>query len=290
MIKVCVPATSANLCIGYDCLGLAVDLYNYFTFETANHLIITGCEPQFQNEDNLVVVAFKHVCKYLNKEMPTFHLHIDANIPVSSGLGSSASCLVAGIMGANAWFHANLDQQTLVTLATQLEGHPDNVAPAILGQASVSFMNEDKVVSTIISCANWYGLVMMPNYQVNTKQARKVLPDKISHKQAASQIAHALSFVQALQQGNEQMMLVSCQDYLHEPYRKKLIKEFDEIHSYCFDRQFPMWISGSGPTMMAMSIKKENIESLNQWMQHRYPYISCHVVCIDQKGARVDYE
>ncbi|MGM9947515.1 homoserine kinase [Floccifex sp.] len=290
MIKVHVPGTSANLCIGYDCLGLAVDLYNHFTFEKSETLQITGCDPQFQNEENLVVVAFKYVCQKINKPFPSFHLHIDSQIPVSSGLGSSASCLVAGILAANAWYQAKLDTQTLVTLATELEGHPDNVAPAILGQASISFEYEGKIISTILSCENWHGLVMMPPYQVNTKKARKVLPKTIEHKQAALQVAHAITFMQALQSGDEKKLVASCQDFLHEPYRRKLIPEFDFIHSYCFQKQFPMWISGSGPTMMAISIHFENIVQLNQWMKKTYPEISCHIVTIDQKGAIVDYE
>ncbi len=290
MIKVHVPATSANLCIGYDCLGLALDLYNHFTFEKSDSLEITGCDPQFQNEDNLVVVAFKRVCQYLKVDFPSFHLHIDAQIPVSSGLGSSASCLVAGIAGANAWFEANLDLQSMVTLATQLEGHPDNVAPAILGQASISYFYKDKVISTIVSCHGWHGLVMMPDYQVNTKKARKVIPSSIEHDKACLQVAHALTFMQALQNKDEDKLLASCMDYLHEPYRRQLIKEYDDIHQYCFERNFPMWISGSGPTMMAISIKEENIRNLYLWMKENYPNIQCHFVTIDQKGVSVDYE
>ena len=79
-------------------------------------------------------------------------------------------------------------------------------------------------------------------------------------------------------------------DYLHEPYRRQLIKEYDDIHQYCFERNFPMWISGSGPTMMAISIKEENIRNLYLWMKENYPNIQCHFVTIDQKGVSVDYE
>ena len=290
MINVHVPGTSANLCIGYDCLGMAVNIYNHFSFEKSDALKITGCPEEFQNEDNLVIVAFKRVCSYLNKEFPSFHLHIDSDIPVSSGLGSSASCLVAGIVGANAWFDAKLEKSVLVALATELEGHPDNVAPAILGQACVSVVKNEQAYSTMIPCANWYGLAIMTDYQINTKKARRVLPASISHKEAAMQVANALIFVQALQSGDEKMMVEVCQDFLHEPYRRPLIKEFDAIHSYCFDRNFPMWISGSGPTMMAISTNQDNIKGLKSWIEERYTYIDCKEVTIDQKGAYIEYE
>ena len=105
MICVKVPATSANCCVGFDTLGMALDWFATFYFEPNPEFVIEGCSDEFKNEDNLVIVGFKKTCDYMKVDMPTLKLKIDTDIPSSRGLGSSSTCIVAGIMAADAWFH-----------------------------------------------------------------------------------------------------------------------------------------------------------------------------------------
>lgn len=288
MIKVCAPATSANCLVGFDCVGLAVDWWATFTFEESDHTYITGCPEEYQNEDNLVIQAFKSVADMYSLKMPTFHLHIDSDIPSTRGLGSSSTCVVAGILGANAWLKLNLSDEELLKVATSIEGHPDNVAPCLFGQMCISFIDDEKPYLTTINCDKFYGLAMIPSYHVSTAEARKLLPETIPFKQAVKQAAYVSSFVQALHTGDE-TILRACRDFLHEPYRKTLIGEYDTIHAYCQRKDIVMWISGSGSTMLAISQDKEKIKNLKEFadanfdMENRY-------ISIAKKGAYVEYE
>lgn len=286
MIKVMVPATSANLCVGFDSLGLAVDWWAKFTFSPSDVLKVTGCPEQFADENNLVVQSFLTTCQTLGKEMPSFHLHIDTDIPFSRGLGSSSTCVVAGILACDAWFDAGMNKMEMLKIATNIEGHPDNVAPCIFGQAVCSFMEQEDPRMMVIPCANYKGLAMVPEYPIETHQARKVLPHTIDFKDAVSQVGHALCFAQALQAGNEMILAKSCQDVLHEPYRKTLIKDYDVIHNYCLDQGLAMWISGSGSTMMAMSLDETKLMDLKDYVE-KVCHMDCRLVSIAKKGAYV---
>ena len=134
MIKVRVPATSANLGVGYDCLGLALDDFATVTFEViAEGLEIAGCEEAYCNEENLFYQAFLKGLQYMGERVPGIRITVETDIPYARGLGSSATCIVAGLAGANALFHNRMNRYELFDLATQMEGHPDNIAPAIFG-------------------------------------------------------------------------------------------------------------------------------------------------------------
>ena len=137
MIKITVPATSANLGIGYDTLGMAVSLYSHFTFERADKLTITGCPEEFQNENNLVYVSFVDALAAWGEPAFPVAIDIQTDVPVARGLGSSSTCVVAGIMAAAALTGHTVDRAELVRIATEVEGHPDNVAPAEGAKARV---------------------------------------------------------------------------------------------------------------------------------------------------------
>lgn len=288
MIKVRVPATTANCSIGFDCLGMALDWWSTFSFEASDTNRITGCDPAFQNEDNLVLQAFYSTCDYLKKEHPALHIDIDSTLPSSRGFGSSAMCIVAGIVGANTWFKNPLTMREMLEIATRFEGHPDNVAPALVGALSVSFMQEDHIYSTNISCANWHLLAMVPDEEVPTQQARKVLPKTLPFDYAKQQVAYALSFIQAIQNGDLDLLLASCHDFLHEPYRKKLISSYDKIYAFCQEKQIPMWISGSGSTMIGIHLDQKPLLELKEYVEGLG--IFCKEIQISQKGAYVVHE
>lgn len=284
MIRVRVPATSANCCIGFDSMGMALNWYGEFSVEKAECLQISGCPVEYQNENNLVIQAFQKACDYLKEEMPAIHLHIDSDIPFARGMGSSATCIVAGIVAANAWFDNRMSEEEMLSLATEMEGHPDNVAPALFGGTTACFMQDGHIYMESIDAGEWFGLAMVPEYPVSTAEARKVLPKQMDYKDACRQVGHAIVFIQALQKGQEDLLAKSCVDFLHEPYRKELIPDYEIIHSYCMEQSMPMWISGSGSTMLALSKSEEKIQQLHEFLQ-TLNTIQCRCVEISKKGA-----
>ncbi|EPD03310.1 homoserine kinase, partial [Lacticaseibacillus paracasei subsp. paracasei CNCM I-2877] len=135
MISVSVPATSANLAVGFDVLGLALDLKAHFTFEMSTQkLEIIGDDPAFANNENLIYQAFSKFAEAIDQPVPNLRIVVDSAVPSARGLGSSAICVVGGIAAANAWYQAGWDDTALLRFATEMEGHPDNAAPAIYGQ------------------------------------------------------------------------------------------------------------------------------------------------------------
>ena len=148
MLEVIVPATSANMGPGYDCLGIALNLYNKFYFsEIEKGIVIEEKERQYISEDNMV---YKSMIYFFDKIKPKkipkgIKIKIVDDVPICRGLGSSATCIVAGLMAANYLSNSNLDKHEILKLATEIEGHPDNVAPAIYGNMIVSFMENGKI-------------------------------------------------------------------------------------------------------------------------------------------------
>ena len=147
-VKVKVPATSANLGPGFDVAGVALTMFNTFTFELMEKgLEITGCPQQFCNENNLTYQAFKQAAKKCDLDYQGLKIECSGEVPYTRGLGSSSTCIVAGIVGAFAFKDKAEDRQEILELATAIEGHPDNVAPAIFGGLTVSVMEEENVLT-----------------------------------------------------------------------------------------------------------------------------------------------
>ncbi|MCF0261108.1 MAG: homoserine kinase [Erysipelotrichaceae bacterium] len=291
-MKICVevPATSANCCVGFDCLGMALDEIASFHFEKSDRLIITGCPEQFQNEDNLVVQAFRHACSAYGVDMPPFRLHIDSDIPFARGLGSSSTCIVAGLMGANLMMSLGMKKEQILILATEMEGHPDNAAPAILGQMCACFMKDGRIIHTQIDCSKFKALAIIPPYEVSTPMARKVLPSTLDFTEAVHQTGHALVFERAISTGNEELLFESCEDVLHEPYRKKLIPEYEHVSQICRMLETPFWISGSGSTMLVLSKHKAKLRKIQELLQEKYKSFDIRLLEINSLGALAYYE
>lgn len=285
-----VPATSANCCVGFDSLGMAVDELAYFHFETAEQLEICGCPEEFQNSDNLVVQSFLYVCQKFNKSMPHFRLTIDSSIPSARGLGSSSTCVVAGILAANLWFHLNLTDDQLLEIAASIEGHPDNVAPALFGSMSACFMENGKIIRARIDCDEFTTLAVIPPYEVSTAKARKVLPKELEFSKAVKQTGRALVFEKAISSGDEKLLFESCQDYLHEPYRKALIPDYETIHAVAQRHQLPFWISGSGPTMLILSKDADKLKVAKEEVEALFPSFDLRILPVRKAGAKAHYE
>ncbi len=274
MIKVRVPATRANLGVGYDCMGLALDDYATVTFEVIAHgLEILGCEEAYCNEDNLFYQAFLEGLKYMNETVPGIRITVDTDIPYARGLGSSATCIVAGLAGANALFQNRMNRYELFDLATRMEGHPDNIAPAIFGGLCVSFMEEGKPNMIRYGVKRDLQFVtMIPDYEVSTKSAREVLPNNMSYAQAVYQMGRCAALAKAIEIGNAMIMKRACTDQMQEPYRKELIPEYADVNKLCEDAgMITMYISGSGSTMIALTQEETDAGVLAETIKKRYP-------------------
>ena len=178
MIKIRVPATSANLGPGFDSLGIALDLYNDFLFEeTSKGLEIIGALANEEDKDNLVYLSMLKTFDLIGYIPKGIKIKIESKTPVSRGLGSSASCIVAGVMGANEIAGSPLSLSEIFKLSTKIEGHPDNIAPALFGGLVTSLMEKDEIFYNKINIAEGLKFTaIIPDFPLSTKNAREVLP------------------------------------------------------------------------------------------------------------------
>ena len=292
MIKVTVPATSANLGIGYDTLGMAVSLYSHFTFDHADTLTITGCPEEFQNRDNMVYVAFEQALEQWGMEPFPISIDIQTEIPVARGLGSSSTCVVAGIMGAAALTRRTVTREELVAMATALEGHPDNVAPALLGAAVCSFTPEGELPRCLrynVSERLRF-ITIIPPYEVHTSEARKVVPKEVPLSTAVWQMGRIAGLTRGLETGDTELIAAANDDRLQEPYRRKLIPDYDAIRATCLESGAKtIWISGSGSTLMAVTDDTIVAKFLQVRLREQFPTCETHILTCDTQGAQIEY-
>lgn len=295
-VKVKVPATSANLGPGFDVAGLAVTLYNTFTFELIDEgLEITGCPKQFCNTDNMTYQAFVEGAKQCGLEFNGLRIECSGDVPYTRGLGSSSTCIVAGIVGAFAFKDRPEDRQEILELATKIEGHPDNVAPAIFGGLTVSVMETEKVTTLNIPVKHDYRFVaFIPPFTLSTEKSRSVLPQILPRADAIKNVSHLALMVASLINGYDEGLKLGFKDRLHQPYRGDLIKGFNEIMEELEkdDRVLGAYLSGAGPTIMAV-IKAEDTKGVVRLKEELGDLIKEWQVVkleLDMRGYTCDYE
>ncbi|WP_326908318.1 homoserine kinase [Sedimentibacter sp. MB31-C6] len=263
MVKVTVPASTANLGPGFDTLGIALNLYNTYIFEEKERgLIIEGCLDVYKNKDNLVYKAFMYTAKEIGYEIKGIKITMNTNIPLSRGLGSSSACIVGGVFGANALLKGNLSKDELFKIAVKIEGHPDNIAPAVYGGLTASMMDDGipycikyNINEKLMFCA------LIPDFETPTVESRKLLPKEVDFRDAIFNLSRVAVLLKALEEANMQLINKSLKDKLHQRYRQKLINEFDEVEKICIDNgSIAFFVSGSGPTLMNIII---NIDFAN---------------------------
>lgn len=262
-VKIQVPATTANLGPGFDCIGAALSLYNRFAFSpltsdsVAVKIAVTGKESSrvTTDETNLTYKAFAQFYSHLGKTPPPVSIEIDLGVPLARGLGSSATAIVGGLVGANQLAGAPLEEKALMELAIAIEGHPDNVVPALLGGCRLAVTADSQWA---IADIPWHpGIVpvlAVPNFELSTAEARKVLPADYSRADAIFNTAHLGLLVRALETGRGDWLRVAMQDKIHQPYRQTLIKGYEEVRSAALSAgACEMVISGAGPTLLALT-------------------------------------
>lgn len=267
MFEIRVPATSANMGPGFDALGIAFKLYNSFTFEEIESgLEISGCDEEFCNENNLVYEVMIKTFEKINVKPKGIRIIFNTNIPMSGGLGSSATCILAGIVAANKLGGNKLSEREILEFACEIEGHPDNITPAYLGGMKTAIMEENKVIFNDIDInKDIYFCALIPQLQLSTKKSRAVLPADIPFSNAVYNVGRVSLLISSLIKGNEDGIKAGCKDILHQQYRGSLIENYDEITSFV-DKSTALgcFLSGAGPTIMTMyknsdSLFKNNI-------------------------------
>lgn len=250
-----VPATSANMGVGFDVLGLALDLTATFMFQRADRLEILGGLPRYRNQDNLVWTSYLTACHALKTTPVPVRIGIHSPIPSSGGLGSSSACVVAGIAAAQALGGLRYDRDFTLDLACRIEGHPDNVAPAIMGSLVSSFVEGGETTSLRWQVApNLRFVAVAPPYQVLTSEARKRIPKTVPTSTAIWQVGRCVAMIKALELGDAALIAKCCHDKLHEPYRAELIPDYESLRSRALAAgACAFLISGSGSTMLAIA-------------------------------------
>lgn len=275
MIKIKVPASTANMGPGFDSFGMALNLYNEFEFEEREKDIIflsEGKPSSIALEENLIYNSMIKAFQKYNYEAKGMYINVSkAEVPFSRGLGSSATCIAAGLTAANYFMKGMMTEQDIIDLATKIEGHPDNVVAAIKGGFDVSLFQGDKVTySKIIPPEDLLFVALIPNFKMSTSDGRKVLPDEYCKKDCIFNISRAAMLVSSFYNKEYSHLRTCFDDKIHQPYRGPLINGMAEIFKKAEALgSYGEFISGSGSTLMAV-INKENItfgEKINSFLQ-----------------------
>lgn len=272
MFTVKVPATSANLGPGFDCMGIALNLYNETTFEPTNsefEIEILDESSAFVPKDskNLIYRAMDMVYKAKGEKLYGIKVTTNSSIPLTRGLGSSSSAIIAGLVGANHILSNPFTNEELLYMAYKIEGHPDNVTPALVGGFSVSYPSKGKItyLKTEI-CDDIKFVAFIPDFYFQTKKSRSIIPNFVSLKNTAYNIARASMLSMSFATGDFSKLDTCLRDKIHQNVRFNHIKSGEYIirnAKRC--GAYGGYISGAGPTIMTI-VPKENYESFLESM------------------------
>lgn len=293
MITVRVPGTTANLGPGFDCFGMALSVYGTLRFEEREAgLMFSGVDARFQNEENLAVTAYRRALREIGAAQKGLYVEIQSDIPVSRGLGSSASLIVAGIAAANAAHGYPLTENDMLRLATELEGHPDNVAPALMGGLTASIMADDRVYAMRCPIAeNVRACVLIPDFELSTHKARAVLPAQVPFADAVFNASHAAVMLRALETGDMAAIGAAMRDRLHQPYRKALIDEYDKVQALAIKNGAAAFaISGAGPTLLCLHDRADFAAQMEKDVRELKNHWRVMELRVDTQGVRIEGE
>lgn len=258
-VKIRIPATTANLGPGFDCLGLALDLWNEASFTVEGENLRMVCTGEGQgiplDERNLIVQAMRYFCDTHGLILPRgLTIQAQNHIPVGSGLGSSASAVLLGLFGAAALSGGSIDSGEMLNLAARMEGHADNAAAAVLGGLVIVSPGKAGWLTRKIQIPELQVAIVLPQVHLPTHAARAVLPSEVSMKDATFNLGRAMLVVEALRDGNLSLLNQAMDDRLHFPYRLPLIPGARQALEAAYSAgASAVTISGAGPSLIAFS-------------------------------------
>lgn len=304
-VSVKVPASTANIGPGFDCFGMAMPIYNTVTLEETVYptsgleINILGDQDEGisgflipTDKSNIVYKAVELLYNYTGQTPPALRINIQSNIPIAKGLGSSASVIVGGILAANELLGNPADEAALLSIANEVEGHPDNITPAMVGGFVISSAEDDGsiVYKKLEWPDNWKLTICIPDYELATSISRSVLPETISIADAAFNAKRCAMFVEAMHQKDSDLMKLALTDRIHQPYRSRLVPGFDDITTKLkdIDNVIGAVLSGAGPSILVIS-KNNNIEEIKNNVKSVWEGLGIRAdirsVNIDTKGA-----
>jgi len=277
-MRIKVPATTANMGPGFDCIGMALSMYNEVEVKvgTENNtpLVIIGAEGVPTGEDNLIYQTIVDFHKQAGVPVPPLTLIQQDNIPMTRGLGSSAACVAAGLLAGNALAKTELSRRELINMAAEIEGHPDNTTPALAGGLIIGAMDGNSLEYISIPPHSWEKLrfaLMIPDFELSTEHARTVLPAHYSRQDVVHNASRTALLTAALFSGDYEKLAIALDDRIHQPYRLPLVPDMDKIFEY--GREFGaynVFLSGAGPTLIAITQNEGFLPKMSEFL-HSLP-------------------
>lgn len=261
MIRIKTPATSANLSVGFDTVGIAFNLYNIFSFKEASENRLIGFPKLFSDENNLVLSSYmKFALKYLDKKnICLVEITLEENmIPESRGLGSSASCILAGVFASNHLNNLNRSFKECVAFACELEGHSDNVYACAYGYLTASLKHDRGYINATYPVNEKLSFnLMIPKVTGSTKQLRDILPKRVDFSDAVYNLSRIVFLPEAFLKGNLEKLKIILSDKLHETYRYPYIPKYEEVKALGKRTDLVVCLSGSGPSVLLITTKQD---------------------------------
>ncbi|MGI8651015.1 MAG: homoserine kinase [Rubrobacter sp.] len=296
MISVRVPATSANLGPGFDAVGLALSLSMRISLDRSPEPLVEvvgqGADLIPTTPDHPAYRAAKFVADFIGEPDINFHLIQENSIPPARGLGGSAAALVGGAVAANDLLGRAIAPEDLLNLVCDLDGHPDNAAPALLGGLIIGTLTPEGIKSVRLEPEGLGAAVVVPDFTVSTSAARHALPDSVPHRDAVFNVGRSGLLLGALATGQYELLGVAMQDKLHQPYRAHLIPGLEEVIATALSNgAYGSCLSGSGPTVLAFTPKDKTREvaaAMREVFTERGTEATAWALEVDLAGARVE--
>ncbi len=308
-ISVKVPATTANIGSGFDCLGMALPLYNTITIEETV-LPGTGIEINVLNdnaseddlltehipldENSIIYKAVELLYNSIGQTPSELKITVQSQIPIARGLGSSASVIVGGLLAANELLGRPADEVALLSIATEVEGHPDNVTPAIVGGLVLSSQEDDGTIlyRKLDWPEEWAITVCVPDYELSTDISRSVLPKEVPMEDAVFNAKRLGMFIEAVNTKDTDLMKYALQDRLHQPYRMKLVPGLEQIIENLKHEEnlIGCVLSGAGPSILIIS-HKNNLDKIKSIVKETWESMNVKVnimtMPVEKDGAQI---
>ena len=269
LVRVKAPATTANMGPGYDCLGMALDVWNTIEIEVLDsgepvvEVTGEGAGELATGRDNLVYRSMEFLFQDAEQEMPMVRIRCDNAIPLARGMGSSAAAIAGGLVAANAICSQDYTPNDLLEMAATIEGHPDNVAAAVLGGMQLVISDKTEEGSRLYTVPinvppELHAVVFVPQVRIATEDARAVLPEKVTVADAVHNMGRVGLLVASMATNHPEYLAIATQDLLHQPYRQPLFPAMKVIFKAALDAgALGVFLSGSGSTVLALTQGRE---------------------------------
>ena len=294
ILKVTVPATSANLVPGFDSLGMALAFYDEYELETtAAGLEISidgeGSQSAAKDENNLIYKSIKLVFDSVGEKVPGIRLRCKNSIPHGRGMGSSGAAVAGGVMlAAGLLAHRKFSEQQLLEFATRMEGHPDNVAPALFGGLTIAWVDETGPHHKKLTVHRGISpLVLVAPNEMSTKLARSLQPESVPHTDAVFNVSRSALLVAALTQSPE-LMMSATEDRLHQNYRASAMPETSKLISKLRENGHPAVVSGAGPSVLVLDGDPQNRLEAMDFVKRHFSDWRALALAVDFKGASLE--